>query len=207
MARRMIVRPNQSRDRNQQAEPFEVFTRPQRSTPARVTGLLLRLRAEITTAVVLLVAWVWLAHRIPTGGVAVTVGSLALVVVLVPHSRRYVTRRGWAVMTRHRLRAVFVERRVMNYTGNLPLIVWARPTPVGERVWLVLRAGIDVVDVERNLDYIASGCWARTARAETGRTTAALVVVDVIRRDPLSSGLPVVSDLPRLHAVPVLEGA
>ncbi len=37
-----------STDRNTRSEPFEVFTRPQRSVPARLVGLLIRCRAEIT---------------------------------------------------------------------------------------------------------------------------------------------------------------
>lgn len=41
----------------------------------------------------------------------------------------------------------------MNYTGNLPVLLWSRPIPVGERVWLLLRAGINLRDVEHNLDY------------------------------------------------------
>lgn len=236
MSRRMIVRPSDTR--NNRAEPFEVFTRPQRSLPARIAGLMLRLRAEITTAAVLLIVWLWLAGLVDdwpitaafgelitgppdtpddpgsatTGGLllsALVVALLVGVVFAVPRSRRFVVRRGWAVMSRHRLRAVFVERRVMNYTGNLPVVVWARPTAVGERVWLVLRAGIELGDVERNLDYIASGCWGHAARAEARRSMTALVVVDVVRRDPLSTGPAVVSPIPHVvpAPVPVLEGA
>lgn len=186
------------------SEPFEVFTRPQRSLPARVTGLVVRLRAEITTAVVVVLIWVWLADRLPTWGAAVVVGTAAGTVALIPASRRYVTHRGLAVLTRHRLRAAFVERRVMNYTGNLPILMWSRPSPVGERVWLLLRAGINVVDVERSLDYIASACGARAARTEAYPAMTALVLVDVVRRDPLATATPAVAPL---RLVPVQKGA
>jgi hypothetical protein len=46
----------------------------------------------------------------------------------------------------------------MNWTGNVPILLWSRPTPIGERVWLLLRSGVDVVDIEWNLRHIASGC-------------------------------------------------
>jgi hypothetical protein len=187
------------------SEPFEVFTRPQRSLPARIAGLVVRLRAEITTGVLVVVVWVWLTNRLPTEGAAVLIGIVVAGVTLVPATRHYVTRRGLAVLTRHRLRAVFVERRVMNYTGNLPVLLWSRPIPVGERVWLVLRAGIDWHDVERNLTHIASGCFARDARVIVRPAITALVVVDVIRRDPLATSAP--AAVRPLRLVPAQKGA
>lgn len=225
-------------DRHLRSEPFEVFTRPQRSRPARLLGLALRLRAEITTAGALLFGWLWLAghlatwnsERTPTppdepastwlaehwppvvAGIVVMV--LAVVVTAVPQSRRYVHCRALAVLTRHRLRAVFVQRRVMNWTGNLPVLLWSRPTPVGERVWVLLRAGIDAVDIERNLPYVASGCFARDARVTVARSMTALVLVDVVRRDPLAAPSPAArpADVrpqprPALHVVPAEKGA
>src|SRR6185437_5024078 len=41
----------------------------------------------------------------------------------------------WCLVTRHRIRTCFSEFIITNRTGSLPLILWARPTPVGERVW------------------------------------------------------------------------
>lgn len=208
MARRgAVVRTN--RERLTRSEPFEVFTRPQRSWPARVLGLAIRLRAELLVGVLLVALWAWLTARItawlgalpiigldgapvevagPPFGWFVCAGLAVVVLALVgvPMSRRYLWFRALAVMTRHRLRAVCVERRVMNYSGNLPLLLWARPTPVGERVWLLLRAGIDAGDIEHNLSHIASACWAADARVTAHRKVTALVMLDVIRRDPLT---------------------
>jgi hypothetical protein len=174
-----------SRDRLTRTEPFEVFTRPQRSWPARLLGLAIRLRAEITVTVLALAAWVWLTDRIETWAAVLVLVGLVLVVAGWPASRRYVVRRCFAVMTRHRFRATCIERRLMNFSGNVPLLLWCRPTPVGERLWVLLRAGIDAGDIERNLSHAASACWAGDARAAAHRTVSALVVVDVIRRDPL----------------------
>jgi hypothetical protein len=36
----------------------------------------------------------------------------------------------WCLITRHRLRTCFSEFIITNRTGSLPLILWARPTPV-----------------------------------------------------------------------------
>jgi len=228
-------------DRFARSEQFEVFTRPQRSRPARLLGLVIRLRAEITAAVVLLLAWRWLGEYLgswdgdrpppqpdeppPTwlaehwtvvvAGVVFVV--LAAVLTVIPHTRRYLSRRAVAVLTRHRLRAVFIERRVMNWSGNLPGLLWSRPTPVGERVWVLLRAGINGGDIERNLDHVASGCLARDARISVARSMTALVRVDVVRRDPLTAPVPAPrrsSDndaasavRPPLHVVPDEKGA
>jgi hypothetical protein len=195
-----------SRDRLTRTEPFEVFTRPQRSWPARLLGLAIRLRAEITMTIAVLTAWAWLRDRItawtapavaPESAAAaeqlrsaslvagLVLLGLVLVVLAVPMTRRYVVRRCFAVITRHRFRAACIERRVMNFSGNVPLLLWCRPTPVGERLWVLLRAGIDAGDIERNLSHAASACWAGDARAAAHRKVSALVVVDVIRRDPL----------------------
>lgn len=186
----MTIRHTGVPDRFVRSEPFEIFSRPQRSTPARLAGLVVRRRAEMTVAVLAVLVWGWLVDRMPRPAAGALVVGIVVLVVAVGPSRRYVVRRGWAVLTRHRLRSVCVQRRVMNYAGNLPVQLWARPTAVGERIWLLLRAGIEVGDLERNLDYIASACWARTARVEAHRRMVALVVVDVVRRDPLAATVP-----------------
>jgi len=174
-----------TRDRLTRTEPFEVFTRPQRSWPARVVGLAIRLRAEITTTVLAWAGWHWLAQLVETWAAVLIVTALILAVTAWPVSRRFVVRRCWAVATRHRFRATCIERRIMNFSGNVPLLLWSRPTPVGERVWVLLRAGIDAADIERNLSHIGSACWAADARAAAHRKVCALVLVDVVRRDPL----------------------
>jgi hypothetical protein len=183
MNRRTVSRTDA--DRFARSEGFEVFTRPQRSRPARLLGLAIRLRAEIIAAILAITAWVWLTDRMPAWVAGLILAALAVGLALLPPARRFLLRRALAVLTRHRLRAVFVQRRVMNWTGNVPILLWSRPTPVGERVWLILRAGIDAGDVERNLGHIAAGCHARTARVTAHRSVSSIAMVDVIRRDPL----------------------
>ena len=74
--------------------------------------------------------------------------------------------RSWCLVTRHRIRTCFSEFIITNRTGSLPLILWARPTPVGERVWIWLRPGLSLDDLQNRLDQIAVACWANTALAE-----------------------------------------
>ena len=196
--------------RNNRSEPFELLTRPQRSKPARVLGLLIRRRAELTLIVAGLWVWSWLADRMPAWVVVVLLGLLVQGLVWFGPTRRFLWHRALAVVTRHRLRAVFVERRIMNYSGNLPMLLWSHPTAVGERVLVLLRAGIDLVDFEANLAYLASGCLARTARASAVTWMTAFVLVDIVRRDPLAteavpSSLATDPPRPPLQLVPTLE--
>ena len=93
----------------------------------------------------------------------------------------------WCLVTRHRIRTCFSEFIITNRTGSLPLILWARPTPVGERVWIWLRPGLALEDLLTRLDKIAVACWASTALAETAsRSNAAFVRMDIKRRDALT---------------------
>ena len=72
----------------------------------------------------------------------------------------------WCLVTRHRIRTCFSEFIITNRTGSLPLILWARPTPVGERVWIWLRPGLSLDDLHNRLDKIAVACWASAALAD-----------------------------------------
>jgi hypothetical protein len=93
------------------------------------------------------------------------------------------------VVVRHRLRLCFAQFvRAVNRThpGSLPLVLWARPTPAGERVWLWLRPGLDLDDLDGRLGRLAVACWASEARVvRASPRFAALVRVDLARRDPL----------------------
>ena len=93
----------------------------------------------------------------------------------------------WCLVTRHRIRTSFSEFIIKNRTGSLPLILWARPTPVGERVWIWLRPGLSLDDLLDRLDKIAVACWATAALAEAAsRSNAAFVRMDIKRRDVLT---------------------
>lgn len=95
----------------------------------------------------------------------------------------------WCLLVRHRLRVcftAFIHAAGSNHAGNPPLVLWARPTPAGERVWVWLRPGLALSDLEGRTDKMAVACWATDVRVLRGQSSyAALVQVDVTRRDPL----------------------
>jgi hypothetical protein len=187
---------------------FEVFQRPKQSLVWQVLSLLVRARAELFVLAVLCTVGVWLrSHMNPDLASFVLVGALVVLVVL-PWTRRFLVRRMWCVLDRHRLRACLrmSKIRTMNLDGSLPLMLWARPTKTGERVWLWIRAGSCGDDIEDALSYIAPACYAREARLHRVRQLTTVVAVEIIRRDPLSTTKPLTSPLSAWSAGGAGEG-
>ena len=178
---------------------FEVFAYPHHSPPAVLFGALWRWRIELLLLTTLLVAWVVLAYQLPGTWPAwsppVVLATTITAIAVVPPSRRFVSRRALCVYSRHRVRKCFVQSRVMTHEGLLPLFMWTRPTPVGERLWLWLRPGLSGRDIDNVTDRIASACWASSARVKVSPKRAAVVSVEVIRRDPLATSGQITSPL------------
>jgi hypothetical protein len=112
---------------------------------------------------------------------------LAIVVgvpVVIPAVRRRLFAVAWCFIVRHRLRVCFSQFIIANRSGSLPLILAARPTPVGERVWIYLRTGLSLKEIQARADKIAVTCHARqiTAEAASDRN-AALIRIDIKRRE------------------------
>jgi hypothetical protein len=170
---------------------FEIFSYPHHSPAARALGAIWRWRVEGLCMITLTVTWIWIAYQIPESWprwtAPVILVAIIVVIAVVPVSRRFVIRRVWCVFSRHRVRKCFVQSRVMTHEGLLPLFMWTRPTPVGDRLWLWLRPGLSGRDIEAVADRIAAACWASTARVRVSAKRAAIVSVEVIRRDPLAS--------------------
>ena len=93
----------------------------------------------------------------------------------------------WCVVVRHRLRVCFSQFIVANKSGSLPLIGMAVPTPVGERVWVMLRPGLSLSYLQGQLDKIAVACHATTALVEQTGSNAARVRFDIKRREVLTA--------------------
>jgi hypothetical protein len=152
---------------------------------------------EIVLAVLAL--WGWSALM---GAAAPAVSLLVLAVVVgVPTAvgplRRGVV--GWflCLVVRHRLRVCFSAFVKSRGREAFPLILFARPTPAGERVWVWLRGGLSLKTFadEGQTQVLAVECWAKTVQVASASTRyAALVRFDVARRDPLRDV--VVSPLP-----------
>jgi hypothetical protein len=171
----------------------------------RLVAVLWQLRTELTVTAAAVWVWLWLTRRLPVWAALTVVLTSAVAVLVWSPSRRFVVGRAWCTVTRHRLRACMVQSRIMNYHGYVPWLLWVRPTNVGERAWLMMRPGICVEDVETSTSEIAAACWARDARVRAVRRLVALVLVDVVRRDPLTADRLIGSPLARVNGenVPV----
>ena len=97
-----------------------------------------RWRTELT----LITAAAWACWRLATW-ITLTwsltvLGVTAAAALAIPHSRRYLARHAWCLVSRHRLQRVCYEARLHTRAGRLPAICWIRPTKVGERAWIVV---------------------------------------------------------------------
>jgi hypothetical protein len=162
--------------------------------------------AVLVPAVLARLTWPWLALLL--------VAALVGVVRFVPPVWRFVRAWSLCVVDRHRLRLCFaqiIRSGNRSRAGHLPLMLWARPTPAGERVWLWLRPGLDLDDLDGKTGQLAVACWAGEVRVvRASARHAALIRVDVARRDPLVSdvGSPLAHLIPKSRdaAVPVSPG-
>lgn len=186
-------------------DSFEIISAPPRHPVVRVLALVLRLRAELFVVGLCVTAWVALGPDYVTGPDGVTVAvagtglaestrvvlfvAVALVLAAVPWSRRFLFHHAQAVLTRHRVRQALVECRVINFSRACPLTLWARPTRVGEVVWVMLRAGLSPESVASEAEEIAATCFARETRVTAWPSMTNIVRVEVLRRDPLASSL------------------
>ena len=186
-------------NRNQRNNPYlldEMAVRFHRST----AGVAWRWRTELailttTTAALwrltLLITLIW---------AAVALAGLVLVLLAVPVTGRFITRRAWCVLARHRIQRLCYEARLHTRSGRLPLVLWTRPTKVGERSHVLCRAGICAEDFEAHIGELRAACYARDARVTRNRRWSQLVTIDIIRRDTLAASHAVTSPLKRLTA-------
>jgi hypothetical protein len=146
---------------------------------------------EIAMSAALLTMW-WLLAQVSSWLAAAVLTGLAVTLGVVGHLRRSVVAWAWCAVVRHRLRLCFAEfirsaSRARSRPMVLPLVLWARPTPAGERVWVWLRPGLDLADLEGGAGRMAVACWASEIRVQRASARyAALIRVDVARRDPLT---------------------
>ena len=102
------------------------------------------------------------------------------------------------MLARHRLQRFCYEARLHTRAGRLPLVLWTRPTQVGERSWVLCRAGISAEDFQDRTDELRAACYARDARVTRNRRWSQLVTIDIIRRDTLAASELIQSPLQRL---------
>jgi hypothetical protein len=171
--------------RNQRNNPYtfdDMFVTVHRSA----AGVAWRWRTELAI-IGAIAAAVWrLSMLITLAWAGVVVGLVLAVLACLPWTRRFITRRFWCVLARHRVHRLCWETRMHTRAGRLPLVLWVRPTKVGERLHILCRAGICAEDFEAHIGELRAACFAREARVARNRRWSQLVTVDIIRRDTLS---------------------
>jgi len=152
---------------------------------------LLTLAASFLIGWSLLGSWTW---------PLVILAALALVLGVLPWTRRFLVARFWALLTRHRLQRAFWELRLHTRAGSLPLVPWIYATPVGCRALVLLRAGMAFDDFEDSAKAFAAACGARDCRVTASPRWSSLLFIDVIRRDVLGPAVVIPSPLATLPA-------
>ena len=142
---------------------------------------------EIGLTLGLVTGWVDLADHTTLPIRLAVVVSIVGVPAAIPQVRRRVVATVWCMITRHRIRTCFAEFIITNRTGSLPFLLLTIPTSVGERVWIWLRPGLALDDIQSRLDLIAVACWADIAIAESASDrNSALIRIDIKRRNALT---------------------
>ena len=168
-----------------------------RSLMGPVLGWVLRHLPEILLVVLLIRLWQVTAQQIGPGWTTLLTVAAAIGPVWWRPSRRWLTAVLGCMLTRARLRAAFTELRLSRRSGRLPFVVALVPTAVGERVWLCCPLGVSAEDIAEETDRLRAACFARDVRVTRDRRFSALVVIEVIRRDPLATTTPITSPLGR----------
>jgi len=121
---------------------------------------------EIVTAAAAVYGWTWLMSTTSLPVSLLVVAAVVGVPAAVGPVRRRIVAVAWCVIVRHRLRLCFAAFIATNRHGTLPLILAARPTPAGERVWVWLRPGLSLADLEAEgqTQKLAVACWANEVR-------------------------------------------
>ena len=186
--------PAKANPRNHRNNPYvldDLAVRMHRSA----AGVLWRFRTEAATLTVVGAACAALAHRFHLIPAAIGLGGLVLILTVLPWTRRFLIRRAWCVLTRHRIQKTCYETRMHTRSGRLPLVLRIHPTQVGVRAVIWCRAGICFEDFEAHTGELAAACYAREARIERSKRWAQIVAVHIVRRDTLAAHTVVAPDL------------
>src|SRR6516162_2682830 len=161
-------------------------------------GTLFRFRTELAAVTAVTTGGWALAKAMALVWAVIILMTTATMVTVLPWSRRFIIRRAWCVLSRHRIQKVCYETRMHTRSGRLPLVLRIHPTQVGERALIWCRAGICGADFEAHMPEIAAACYARQARVEANKRWAQLVQLDIVRRDTLGAHTVIPSGVVRL---------
>jgi hypothetical protein len=141
---------------------------------------------EIIAVAVLVYGFTYLCQHTPLYVRLAVVLSVAAPAAF-PQVRAEVMKVAYCFISRHRIRTCFAEFIIGNNRASLPFLLWAKPTRVGESVWVWLRPGLSAGSLNERLEQIAVACWADKVTIERASTTnAAYLRIDITRRDALT---------------------
>src|SRR5262249_27021626 len=139
-------------------------------------GLAWRWRTELATLTTITAA-VWrLSLLITLTWAAVVVGLVLVILGMLP----WTPRRFWCLLARPRIQRSCYQARLPTRSGRLPLVLWVRPTKVGERLYVLCRAGICAEDFQAHIGELRAACYAREARVTRNTRWSHLVTIDII---------------------------
>ena len=161
-------------------------------------GTAWRWRTELLTLSGLTAALYWLSGQVGMHWAAAVLAAAIGIVFALPWSRRFIVRRFWCVLARHRFHRLCWEARLHTRAGRLPVVLWTRPTKVGERLTVWCRAGISADDFTQHSGELAAASYAREARVTRNTSWSQIVTIDIIRRDTLAARHKVGTPLSRL---------
>jgi hypothetical protein len=158
--------------------------------PGARSGLLARLwrtRTELLLLALLALFTLTLLHATQQGGWVpfVLLTSAVSAPTATRYGRNWAGAHFWCVVSRHRLQRTCLETTMHTRAGRIPLVLWITPTRTGEKALILTRAGISAAEFEAYAEEMAAACWARSANVYRHRRWAALVVVELVRRDEL----------------------
>jgi hypothetical protein len=141
-----------------------------------------RWRYELAAAATLAAIWI----ALDTAAAAALMGALAAALALtfcLARGRRFLTARAWCIVTPHRVRTGCAQAWIHSRYGKLPIILWTRSRPSGERVYLWCRAGMSAADFSSARKLLAAACMAKGIKTSQHSRYAHLITLDVIRRE------------------------
>src|SRR5215813_6582315 len=192
-----VITMPQTSARNHRNNPYlldDFFVRGKRTA----AGMLWRFRTEVITVLAVVAGFGELTRAFTTIWAVVALIGVVATLIALPWTRRFIIRRAWCVLSRHRIQKVCFETRMHTRSGRLPLVLRICPTEVGERALIWCRAGICAEDFEAHTPEIAAACYARQARVEGNKRWAQLLNLDIVRRDTLGAHQVIPSGIARM---------
>lgn len=153
---------------------------------------------EISALVLVTAGWMQLAEHTTLPVRAVVVALVVGVPTAVGPIRRRVVTVVMCFAMRHRIRKCFTDYIIVGRFDPEPFILMAKPTKAGVSVWVLLRSGVSIEDVQAVLPKMIVTCWAKDVTvAHASDTNKAYVRFDITRKNtlitpvasPLASGI------------------